>query len=371
MLSPQAGWAVGYIAGAMQSQYAYASFGYFLKYEQGEWHGYISKDLEHPYTLYMTTEKDGWVLGYRHGEPSGTHLPFILRCDDGLWEEQPLPDGAYVHSLCVLPDENAWAVGNCILRYVQGHWVAVQEVGSDTLSRLSMISAQEGWGFGTTGNWRKGNGNCLVMHYKDGAWVRLELELKGHIVMGQMLSSDEGWAVSWRKDESAWEGRRMYSGESTILHYSNGTWSPELNVDGKLRIKMLSSTDGWAYGEYYDRSGYRPLVMRYRDGTWTKVVSDVFEQEGLNDLHMTSADEGWGAGSNNILHCHDGVWSPSIYAGSGENYDGLFRGSVNVLDNGEAWMKEKSDIIHYKDGEWSRYDIHNIDFQALPMKKRE
>lgn len=82
------------------------------------------------------------------------------------------------------------------------------------LKTLAMVSPDEGWVAGskeqgvTEGNIRVINEGGAVLHYQAGHWIEVKIPGDAEIKQLSMVSSDEGWALTF-------EG---------LLHYHEGVW---------------------------------------------------------------------------------------------------------------------------------------------------
>jgi hypothetical protein len=109
-----------------------------------------------------------------------------------------------------------------------------------------MTSDIEGWAGTVSG----------VLHYENGQWSPETTPGGIGIYHCHMLSTDEGWAVGATGNSA---GHTSY-----ILHYQHGTWretllpsSPDVLLQG---IDMDSAADGWAVGDSGTIIHYVPVT---------------------------------------------------------------------------------------------------------------
>jgi hypothetical protein len=224
------------------------------------------------------------------------------------------------------------------------------------LSTVAMVSASDGWAFGTSVQ----NG-CLVLHYDGQSWKRSAGSACAYVTSISMLSTTDGWAVGYgytndpKTDESPLE----------ILHYTNGSWqvqttfptpnqaTPQSNdpqQNYSLRsIAMVSPTEGWAVGETdYASQNASPtaLILHYANGQWTPAPIKELEigqsqTSMLMSISMVGPNEGWAVGSYAdtksysyqmlTLHYLNGTWRRVNWTEPGE------LNGVYALPSGDMW----------------------------------
>src|SRR5262249_18393286 len=85
--------------------------------------------------------------------------------------------------------------------------------GSDTeLTKISMVSADEGWALG----FRNGAGDTshdgvVLMHFQHGAWRAVSVPFTAHLEAISLDSASDGWAVGW---------------SGVFAHYDGYAWAP-------------------------------------------------------------------------------------------------------------------------------------------------
>ena len=129
-----------------------------------------------------------------------------------------------------------------------------------------MVSPTEGWAVGSAPAQAPGDGNQLVLHYKDGAWQPVD------------VPSDEDL------------GNTRQTPMPTI----------QISMPDANQVSMLSTTDGWMIEQ-------GEALLHYNGKAWQEVrlpaptVKDA--QITLSHLDMLSADEGWAIGAQEDPGC--------------------------------------------------------------------
>lgn len=242
-----------------------------------------------------------------------------------------------------------------------------------SLSSVAMISATDGWAFGSSLK-----DGCLVLHYDGESWKRSAGSACASVTSISMVSADDGWALATASG---------YSNSQTeeILHYTHGAWQVQTTfpvptaatpqVDWPQQwydltsMAMTSPTDGWAVGGLQSASpdiyNDRALILHYASGHWTPTaVTGLSPAQGalLTGISMVSANEGWAVGYDYdpslsiaqsymlVLHYLNGTWSRVAWT-----HAGALNG-VNALPTGDIWavgtadMGQTSAVLHLHDG---------------------
>ncbi len=246
--------------------------------------------------------------------------------------------------------------------------------GSQTsLADISMVSATEGWAVGETSVGNATHFDGVLMHYQNGAWSRVNVSIKEGLNSISMISATDGWAVG---------------DAGLILHYDGQTWKQATSAQTNLhRIQMLSATEGWAVGEYTGFDG--SAIWHYNGHTWTPQPLPASLNIGnqgnwlqLFGLSMLSPTEGWAAGSLVPNQPGDTTY-PTIppnaiilhYTGGQWVVDKIIQGatlrSVSMSSADDGWAAGENDLyvpsnagephtiaenspllLHYKQGQW-------------------
>jgi hypothetical protein len=241
------------------------------------------------------------------------------------------------------------------------------------LSTVAMVSATDGWAFGTSVH----NG-CLVLHYDGQSWKRRAGSACGYVSSISMVSADDGWALAIGYDPA--------NASQEILHYTHGAWqvqttfptpnqaTPQANQGQEwstLRsIGMVSPTEGWAVGatEHQPTAVENPLILHYAHGQWTPtsivgLPAGIASGGVLQSISMFSPTEGWAVGFYYgfsvglpaytymlVLHDHNGAWSYVNWT-----HAGALNG-VDALPTGDMWAVGAvtgvgpSAVVHLHDG---------------------
>ena len=285
------------------------------------------------------------------GPPGVGNLP-------GNWADV-LPQGSRVLDVAVVSPTDIWAVGDV---YLGAAYVSLQmhfdgkywqrspdQFPFVTLTSISMVSANDGWACGTTGDLKP-----ALLHYSGGHWHDATASLdtrpfkipQASLSEVHMASATTGWALGqaigvnqpsvvfqYRKVGSAYKWEPIesfgdttltgmsvvssheiwlvgYTGQATwktlivritatdtagpsgitIYHWDTHSWDVG---DGTLTgVSMLSSTDGWASGG----DTYGAGILFHWDGKqWSpkRFVPDGQETGTIAQIVMTGANTGW------------------------------------------------------------------------------
>jgi hypothetical protein len=260
------------------------------------------------------------------------------------------------------------------------------------LSSVVMVSANDGWAFGTSLK----NG-CLVLHYDGHSWKRSIGSACGYVSSISMLSATDGWAVGYGYSNNPHPNDSPNypnpdDSPQEILHYTHGAWqvqatfptpnqaTPQANQAQKWyslhSLAMVSPTEGWAVGSLQTATSssvfdfdVTALVLHYANGRWSPssiAGLPASQRAYLMGISMVSANEGWAVGydydASNlgqsymlILHYLNGAWSRVAWTHIG----GL--NGVDALSTGDIWavgtasMGQTSAVVHLRDGIY--YDL--------------
>jgi hypothetical protein len=217
---------------------------------------------------------------------------------------------------------------------------------------LAMVSPQEGWAVGSSGeiNWTQqpdgkpvmtsDTSAAVIAHFVGDRWTIQATFPHAGLQRVAMVSATEGWAFGTQYAAASDSQRPL------LLHYANGTWSEAASPLDALpsgdvyygALAFTSATDGWlAVSEYaaQDKMAHtRPELLHFTDGQWTRVdLPDVPGRitYGIDDLTMVSPQEGWAVGAG---------WLPPA--------DGKLNASHIGFDT-----PSRPVILHYVHGAWS------------------
>ncbi len=301
-------------------------------------------------SLQMLSPNEGWAVGYaynRSNNPSslfsfnfGGQFGSVLHYTGGHWQPVTIPDVPELSRVDMVSPEEGWAVGAgaTMLHFSGGNWTKVttfnglSNTNGVSFNDVYILSAADGWVVGERGG--SNPAATIILHYTGGQWQVSDAPAVGALRAIAMVSSSEGWAV----------------GSDAILHYQKGQWQQAFapQFDGyEARIQMVSASEGWA------SAGYNH-VLHYQDGQWKKV--EVAPQIQVYDLSMASANVGWAVGEST----NSGSLTSAVVRYDGQSWQPVSTPNLEWLKHvvaisaDEAWMANNSGTIyHYRDGDWS------------------
>ncbi|HEX4964341.1 MAG TPA: FG-GAP-like repeat-containing protein [Thermoanaerobaculia bacterium] len=267
--------------------------GLLFRKQGGAWSSSRVLPPETQRTYVLDTDSEGglWLAPY-HPEPDNDHprSPYrqdlrIQHFDGQRWSEERAP-GLWPQAISMSSPEEGWIGGNHgqLLHRKAGRWQleklpgeASQLVGKNVMA-LKMLSSEEGWAAGRFG---------LIAHWHRGHW---------QIVPPPPELSSEAFLAL---DVTEQDGHLWLAGtHGVIACYDGEGWSQIVRPTAfdLLGIDMVSPSDGWAVGG-------EGILLRY-DGThWSPQPTPV-PGSLLQDVVMTSAQEGWIVGDRVLLHGH-------------------------------------------------------------------
>ena len=237
MVSPDEGWAVGFIT---------PNRSLILHYDHGNW----STESVHPIgqlvDIAMVSPSEGWAVG---GTPGNGNV-LLLHYSAGAWSQVVSQTAGLLQSVAMVSASEGWAAGNggtTLLHYADGGWTDVSVPPSALPRAIAMVSASEGWAVGESGT---------ILHYTGGVWSKIASPTNASLEAIAMVSPTEGWAV----------GDPITSRVGVILHYSGGAWAqvPSPTSQPLSSITMVSASEGWAVGLH-------GTILHYTGGIWTVV----------------------------------------------------------------------------------------------------
>ncbi len=241
--------------------------------------------------------------------------PYTPRHDNptyppGTWEVYPSPTGNDLYCVDFVDANNGWAGGRSVaLRYRNGTWSVIPGHSGHVFEDMDMLSTTDGWAVGWDGNkelpaiWRWNGSDWLEFQNPTGAVECID-----------MIDNSHGWV----------------GGNGYFLRYNGTNWvyggSAPNNVQG---IEMKSATEGRAVGFQF--------IMRCSAGTWTVEISN--NNWHLSGLRMLSSSYGWACGQygpggveDGLLLIFDGSWREyKIY----ENVRFIPR--LDIYENNFGW----------------------------------
>ncbi len=155
-------------------------------------------------------------------------------------------------SLDMLTPSQGWTVGGLTLgRIEDGTWREITWPGEPDMEGESIdaIGPQDVW----LGGSFRATGGGMLMHLRDGTWTTVVQDAPGAVWDIEMLSADEGWAVTG-------------GAAAAILEYHDGKWA---TLEGSFRgylhaLDMITPDEGWAAGFGIDGDERSGVLMHYR-----------------------------------------------------------------------------------------------------------
>jgi hypothetical protein len=254
---------------------------------------------------------------------------------------------------------------------IYGEWISASppHVSSEwRLNSVHFTSADTGWAVGSVGSHWRTNYSGILLNYSGTEWNPIHTPALGsdtwELNSVHFTSEKEGWAVGWAL-ETDW-----FNEKGVLLHYSRGEWkavsSPFVSNEWWLNsVHFTSSHEGWAVGSVGSTwsSLYSGCLLHYSRGKWSSVSPPYVSSEWrLNNVHFTSADEGWAVGSDwtnkrgVLLHYSGGIWR-SVYPPSVSTDWELNSVHFTSADTGWAVGSDQANkrgvLLQYSQGGWS------------------
>ncbi len=317
MLSPTDGWAIG----------SWAFGTRFYHYDGVSWREVtLPTSVEqqvnfqpNPNAISVVSPTNIWFAG---NDQDG-HAT-ILHYDGSHWTQQETPallDSFTINALSMVSASEGWAVGTAmvsqdkgwypptgaILHYINGAWQLTQTLPGDDLHTVSMGSAADGWAggnhvvFDKTGQLApldspKETDYPKLWHYTGSRWIEVDARQNAGIVAtGQigsisMFSTRQGWMLAGLEDGAPpfdWATQSAVLSPD-IFHLEQGRWvqvkSPlvqQRRAAEAWQTAFLSPDEFWSVGYTIWWEGFpsthgitmTPLIMHYKNGSWTVVQS--------------------------------------------------------------------------------------------------
>ena len=343
------GWAVG-------------DEGTILRWDGSEWSQQLSPTDNALFGISLISSTNAWVAGWN-----------IYHWDGSGWQQTPTPNNNSV-ALDMVPASNGsdgWAVGwgGSILRWNGVQWSRFSSPTRAFLEDVVMISHSDGWIVGSEGTflhwngsiwsavdfpgnpfasiwgidaastndvWAIGfdNGGIYIYHWNGIAWSiaagNSDAIFYEDIAVTPGTAGKEAWVV----------GTSAY-----ITRWNGSNWIPvnepyTKNVTG---INMLSTTNGWAFGN----GGVvaQGNAIHWTGSEWLK--TQAMSATGGDFFTDSNGTTGWGVGwFGRIYQLNDASWS-LVASPVNNNLN-----AVDMLSTDEAWAVGIGTILHYTDSEW-------------------
>lgn len=266
----------------------------------------------------MVSPQQAWAIGQFYLSQGGFYS-VIEQYHAGQWTQVSNPArNNILRSLSMLPNGDAWAVGNdgVILREHAGNWAQFASGTSDNLASVAMISPDEGWAVGGSYSYPMASNRPSMT----AALVPLVANV--HAFPAQAALATDTYTC-------------------TIVHYIENSWTPQSCPTNFLLNSVSALPDGeaWAVGS-------AGIILHEQNGIWTQVLSPT--RAALMGVAMVSPSEGWAVGPDStLLHFSNGRWT--IYPLPGKNY----LAAITMLSPNEGWIAGDS-MLHYSNGTWAQ-----------------
>ena len=177
---------------------------------------------------------------------------------------------------------NGWAVGykGTILHWNGSAWSAVTSPTTNTLTSISMVSANDGWAVGlgatsTGGTFLRWNGS---------AWSIFDNPSTYPLYSVAMVSAADGWATTW--SSATWS--------SVILRWNGSIWAEWI---------LKSMMQAWVHWRWLDLQMDGPLAVHHSEA-WSYIGMDHMEPGivalRVHSIHVNRPGEkrsvGWAPG---------------------------------------------------------------------------
>ncbi len=314
MLSPTDGWAFGTR---------------FYHYDGVSWRevtlpAHIQQpNYVRPNAIAAVSPTNIWIAGTGSGDTPDGHAT-ILHYDGSNWTQQDTPallDYFTINGLSMVSASEGWAVGSAtldenkgyypptgaILHYINGAWQLTQTFPGDDLHTVSMGSAADGWAggnhvvFDKTGQLApddspKETDYPKLWHYTGSRWTAVDARQNAlPVALGQitgisMFSTGQGWMFSSLVERALSPDQAALYPD--VFHLEQGRWMQVKTPPVQQRYYadvwqtvFLSPDEFWSVGEAIwwtgisslSGPGYQPtktpLIVHYKQGTWTIVQS--------------------------------------------------------------------------------------------------
>lgn len=304
----------------------------------------------------MVSPTEGWAVGY---SISFTFLTCTVRSDQG---NRPISCGI----------ENLGQGTVLLMHYMHGTWTPIHLPLHGQLTSISMLSATDGWAIGNVDN----SPDDLFLHYDGHTWKQVHANAPPVFGTHQllMLSDTDGWAISfsvWHFDGHLWAAQPL----PASLRNNTQTFVT------MQAVSMTSPTEGWAVGFMQPPvlQGTPPpqreidtgIILHYLNGQWSlyRTIPNAMPK----DVKMTSPDDGWIAGSNEVgdgspmlLHYTHGAWTQVSNPLSAADSRGVAFERIFMRSPTDGWMTIGTGV-NFQESATVRYDGSQWRVDRLPI----
>jgi hypothetical protein len=334
------------------------------------------RDVKVPYLLgvSMDSADDGWAVGYDGHGGAG----FALHDQRGVWTKQPLTVQSADAGLSLTPlgaqmisATDGWIYGSigqnitlptraAILHLTNGVWrEEALPAGLTALHAVSFVSPTTGWALAY--RTRDLNTDAVILKYAAGHWS-VETTIGGHTLTTlSMATPTDGMAA---------DGRAIY-------RYHNGVWAQttlpaSIPVDRFAGVAVVSATEAWALGFYSPPTQCQQdcgeivddVLAHYANGVWTQVKDALTLQLEYHDtfdsdeqflpypLSATTGGQVW-ITYGPMAHYSGGQRAAALETGCPSD----FWGAAPVPGADEAWLiGSNGQLFHYAVGKVTHYE---------------
>jgi hypothetical protein len=338
--------------------------------------GDVQPCMNSPVALDMLSSTEGWAVG---------QVGMILHWDGFRWLPVASPIVGYMDVIDTLSPDNAWAANSdgYIIHWDGQAWTSMGRPTGDTTnwSGASFVSATDGWISGSYG------GSGVLLRWTGAGWVRYSVSSEVFVV--KALAPDNAWAAGhgyiqhW--DGSAWSavpeaGYGVFRsidalgpddiwlvGDGRLVtHWDGANWRnytpPTPTSDSDFyAVSILAADDVWVGGG--DGTTGQGFVLHWDGQSWT--MTPVFNGNGISDLVMVSAHDGWAlaGGSYAMLRWDGQSWrvvssrrqwglgrTQFLAANDGWGVAGTYTSGMIVRWDGRTWQQQAWLPVNYLAG---------------------
>ena len=200
------------------------------------------------------------------------------------------------------------------------------------LNGVDAVSASNVWavGYDRTGT--------LILHWDGSAWSKVKSPqlFDGVLDAVSMVSPSNGWAAGdWYNDST-------FKSVGLLLHWNGTKWARVAlpsGTSGMTGVDMVSATDGWAVGA--DGSTHEIVMLHWNGTQWTQVPTPGDGAEPTT-VEAMSASNAWAVGSQSAFPAVDNLaehWNGTSWTQVATPNPGTYNGvgSVSATSASNAW----------------------------------
>jgi hypothetical protein len=315
----------------------------------------------------VVSSTDVWAVGYYTPESLFITQTLAEHWDGTQWSAVPSPnqgtDSNSLSSVAVVSSTDVWAVGfyfgasayQTLAEHWDGtHWSIVpipnQATGDNQLNSVAVVSPTDVWAVGYYNSEPRGPFQALVEHWDGTQWSIVPAPHPGNtydwLLSVAVVSSTDVWAVGNYDNDSGAE-------QALVEHWDGTSWSvvpsPNQGTIGNTlySVGVVSSTDVWAVGFYYNDSVVEQTLVEHWDGeSWSIVPSPNQGTHGnfLRSVRVVSSTHVWAVGvylddsetAHTLVEHWDGT-SWSIVPSPNQGTHGNWFNSVGVVSSTDVW----------------------------------